>query len=162
MNEVFLMPMKREMCHEFYKEFRNDPAIFMDMSRFSEYEYIPEKVDRYFDDNTVSSRRLFAIIMNKEIVGECKLKAIDFDKRECSMGIHLRDDTCKGMGYGTQAERLLLEHAFLELGMEAVNADAVRKNTRSQHVLEKVGFRFVREDETFIYYRCEKDQWKNY
>ena len=33
----------------------------------------------------------------------------------------------------------------------AVNADTIRKNTRSQHVLEKVGFRFAGEDETF---RC--------
>ncbi|MFR0833579.1 hypothetical protein [Fusicatenibacter saccharivorans] len=26
--------------------------------------------------------------------------------------------------------------------MSAVNADAIRKNTRSRHVLEKAGFRF--------------------
>ena len=35
-----------------------------------------------------------------------------------------------------------------ELGMIAVNADAALKNTRSQHVLEKVGFQFVCEDDT--------------
>lgn len=46
--------------------------------------------------------------------------------------------------------------AFDELGMAAVNADTIRKNTRSQHVLEKVGFRFVGEDETFKYYRIER------
>ena len=38
----------------------------------------------------------------------------------------------------------------------AVNADTIRKNTRSQHVLEKVGFRFVGEDEAFKYYRIEQ------
>ena len=43
-----------------------------------------------------------------------------------------------------------------ELEMVAVKADAVLKNTRSQHVMEKVGFRYIREDETFKYYRCEK------
>ena len=39
--------------------------------------------------------------------------------------------------------------------MVAVNADAVLKNTRSQYVMEKVGFRYLREDETFRYYRYE-------
>ena len=35
----------------------------------------------------------------------------------------------------------------------AVNADAIRENTRSQHVLEKAGFHFIGEDEAFKYYR---------
>ena len=157
MSEISLIPMTRELCHEFYKGFQNDPAICMDMSQFKEYEYIAEKVERYFDENSTSSRRLFVIMVDGQMVGECKLKYIDFDKRECSAGIHLRNDSVKGKGYGTEAERLLLRYAFDELGMVAVNADAVLKNTRSQHVMEKVGFRYVREDETFKYYRCERN-----
>lgn len=161
-DQAALRPMTRQMCHEFYKGFQNDPAIFMDMSRFKAYEYRTETVDRYFDSNTVPGRRLFAIMVEGQIIGECKLKNIDPDKGECSMGIHLLDDSVKGKGYGTQAERLLLKYAFEELGMKAVHADVVLKNERSRHVLEKVGFRFVREDDTFRYYRCEKGDllWK--
>ena len=48
MNQVSLCPMTREMCHQFYQGFQNDPAIFMDMTKFQEYEYSREKVDRYF------------------------------------------------------------------------------------------------------------------
>ena len=54
---------------------------------------------------------------------------------------------------------MILERSFAmfcQEGMAAVNADTIRKNTRSQHVLEKVGFRFVGEDETFKYYRIEQ------
>lgn len=149
---VSIKPMTRQMCHEFYQRFQNDPAI----GHYYEYIYNPERADRYFDTNSVPDRKLFAILAGDEIVGECKLKNIDFQKQECSLGIHLRDDSVKEKGYGTQAERLILQYAFEELGMVAVNADAALKNTRSQHVLEKVGFRYVREDETFRYYRCEK------
>lgn len=149
---VSIKPMTRQMCHEFYQRFQNDPAI----GHYYEYIYNPERADRYFDTNSVPDRKLFAILAGDEIVGECKLKNIDFQKQECSLGIHLRDDSVKEKGYGTQAERLILQYAFEELGMVAVNADAALKNTRSQHVLEKVGFRYVREDETFKYYRCEK------
>ena len=149
---VSIKPMTRQMCHEFYQRFQNDPAI----GHYYEYIYTPELADRYFDTNSVPDRKLFAILAGDEIVGECKLKNIDSQKRECSLGIHLRDDSVKEKGYGTQAERLMLKYAFEELGMVAVNAEAALKNTRSQHVLEKVGFRYVREDETFKYYRCEK------
>ena len=142
------------MCHEFYQNFQNDPAI----GHYYEYVYTQEIADRYFDTNSVADRKLFAIMVGNLIVGECKLKNIDPQKRECSMGIHLQNDAVKGKGYGTQAERLVLQYAFEELGLVAVNADAAIHNTRSQHVLEKVGFRYTHEDDTFKYYRCENNR----
>ena len=151
---VSLKPMTRQMCHEFYQNFQNDPAI----GHYYEYVYTPEIADRYFDNNSVADRKLFAIMVGDQIVGECKLKNIDLQKRECSMGIHLQNNAVKEKGYGTQAERLVLQYAFEKLGMVAVNADAALKNTRSQHVLEKVGFQYTHEDETFKYYRCEANK----
>lgn len=152
-NRVTICPMTREMCHEFYKDFQNDPAI----GHYYEYVYTPEIADRYFDTNSAPDRKMFAIMVEGQMVGECKLKNIDLEKRECSMGIHLQNDTVKEKGYGTQAERLILRYAFEELGMAAVNADAAQKNARSQRVLEKAGFRYVCEDDEFKYYRCERD-----
>ena len=148
---ISLDPMTRELCHEFYKGFQNDPAI----GYYYEYIYTPEIVDQYFDRNSIPGRKLFAILLDNQIIGECKLKDIDPVKRECTLGIHLQDNSVKGKGYGTQAEMLILRYAFEELGMTAVNAEAVLKNERSQHVLEKVGFRYICEDDTFRYYRCE-------
>ena len=46
---VALKPMTRQMCHEFYKGFQNDPAI----GHYYEYIYTPEIADRYFDTNSV-------------------------------------------------------------------------------------------------------------
>ena len=151
-----LKTMTRPMCHEFYREFQNDPAIYADMSRFSEFVYDPVWVDAYFDRQMEKGRLLFAVLADGAMVGEVKFHSIDRESKECSLGIHLRNDSVKGKGYGTQAEQLAAEYAFHVLGMDAVNADVILKNTRSQHVLEKVGFRFVREDEMYRYYRLEK------
>ena len=151
---VSIEPMTRQMCHEFYKNFQNDPAL----GHYDEYVYSPERADRYFERNTTSNRKLFAIIVDGTIVGECKLKDVDPVKGECSMGIHLQNDSVKGRGYGTLAERLVIQYAFDELGMAAVNADVVLTNTRSQHVLEKAGFRYSHQDDTFRYYRCENEK----
>lgn len=154
LHPVFLQPMTREMCHEFYKGFQNDPAI----GHYYEYVYSQEVADQYYNNNSTPDRKLFAIMVGNQIVGECKLKNIDAMQKTCSMGIHLQNDAVKGKGYGTQAERLVLQYAFEELGMVAVNADAALKNIRSQHVLEKVGFHYTHEDNNFKYYRCEKNQ----
>jgi len=148
--------MTRVLCHTFYREFQNDPAIFMDMEKFAPFVYSESWADRYFDRQKEKKRLLFAVMKDGRPIGEVKLWNMDWEKRECCLGIHMQNDSVKGRGYGTAAERLAVVYAFEKLNMAAVNADVVRKNTRSQHVLEKVGFRFVREDETFLYYRLER------
>lgn len=154
--DITLTPMSRPLCHEYFRGFENDPDIFMDMSRFAPYEYVPERVDRYFEKQQAPDRATFFIMLGGAPVGEVGFKHIDREKRECELTIHLQNDRVKNRGIGTAAERLALNHAFGVLGMETVNADAVLKNKRSQHVMEKVGFTFVREDETFRYYVCRR------
>ncbi len=88
-------------------------------------------------------------------VGEIGIKHIDWEKREGELSIHLQNDAVKNRGIGTKAERLLLTYAFDELGL-AVTARVIEKNTRSRRVLEKAGFVFVRQENGFLHYRCEK------
>ena len=84
-------------------------------------------------------------------VGEVILKNIDPNQRCCTLGIHLRNDSAKNKGYGTAAEILALQYAFHKLQCETVYEDAIHKNLRSQHVLEKVGFvKPMRTQDLFI------------
>ena len=152
-NEISLCIMTRELCHELFQGWENDPAIYMDMDAFSTYQYDKAKVDRYFESKQDPSRVLFAIMKDGRPIGELQLKQIDWEKKECTLSIHMQNDAVKGHGYGTCAERLALQYAFDTLGMVAVNADTILKNTRSQHVLEKIGFQYVREENGFKYYR---------
>lgn len=156
MQTVELKKMTRELCHELFKAWENDPSIYMDMSQFKPFCYHEAAVDRYFDAKSEPSRMMFAIMLGDRPIGELQLKQIDREKAECTLSIHMQNDTVKGKGFGTQAERKAANYAFDELGMVAVNADTITKNTRSQHVLEKVGFQFVRSDGNFKYYRIER------
>ena len=124
------------------------------MDLFAPYRYDKNTVNRYFDSKQNSSRVLFAIMRDGRPIGELQLKQIDMEIRECTLSIHMQNDTVKGQGYGTYAEKLALKYAFDVLGMAAVNADTVIKNTRSQHVLEKAGFQYIEEKNGFKYYRC--------
>ena len=156
MDQISLCVMTRELCHQLYQGWENDPAIYMDMGLFSPYCYSKEAVDRYFDAKQTPDRVLFAILKGGAPVGELQLKQIDREKRECTLSVHMQNDGVKGRGYGTQAERLALRYAFDVLDMAAVNADTVVKNTRSQHILEKLGFQHVGDEGDFRYYRCRR------
>lgn len=160
MNEISLCIMTRELCHMLYQDWENDPAIYADMNLFVPYRYNVKAVNRYFDDRQISSRVLFAIMKDGKPIGELQLKQIDYKMKECTLSIHLQNDTVKGHGYGTCAERLALQYAFQVLGMAAVNADTVIKNTKSQHVLEKIGFQYIKEENGFKYYRLQMAKWK--
>lgn len=156
MDNISLCLMTRELCHELFKDWENDPALYTDMDLFTSYQYDEAAVDLYFDAKQSPSRLHFAIMKGDEPIGDLHLKRIDAEKKECTLGIHMKNDTVKGLGYGTYAERLALQYAFDVMGMRAVHAKALLKNTRSQHVLEKVGFQFLREENGFKYYRCER------
>lgn len=156
MEAIELKKMTRELCHELYKDWSNDASIYMDMSQFKPYCYDEDAVNRYFDSKNEPSRILFAIMLSEKPIGELHLKKIDREKGECTLSIHMQNDAVKGKGYGTQAELKAIQYAFEELGMAAVNADTILKNARSQHVLEKVGFKLTREDENFKYYRITR------
>ena len=45
-----------------------------------------------------------------------------------------------------------------ELDIPTLFADTIQTNTRSQHVLEKIGFTLIRDDEDFKYYRIDRDR----
>lgn len=156
MKEISLCIMTRELCHELYQGWENDPAIYMDMELFTVYQYDENSVDRYFESKQNPSRVIFAIMKDGKPIGELQLKQIDWENKECTLSIHMKNDTVKGHGYGTCAEWLALQYAFDTLGMAAVNADTIIKNTRSQHVLKKVGFHYVREEDGFRYFRYER------
>lgn len=146
---------------EYFQAFEADPDLFADMSRFSPYRYDPAAVERtYQAHKSAGDRRDFLIFEGERPVGELILKHIDERKKVCELSIHLQNDRAKNRGIGTRAEKLALALAFGTLGMETVYADVIHKNARSRHVLEKVGFQFVREDDTFRFYEITKARWR--
>ena len=91
----------------------------------------------------------------QEMVGELVIKNIE--PGQCAtMGLAMRNAQYKDRGFGTRAEQLAIRYVFEELDIPVLYADALITNTRSQHVLEKVGFRLIREEGNFRYYSIER------
>ena len=69
------------------------------------------------------------------------------------MNIALEKITLEGMN---ELDRDFQRDPATFAGLTAVTARVIEKNTRSRRVLEKVGFAFVRQENGFLHYRCEK------
>ena len=156
---VHLTAMTPEMYHRYFKEFENDPDLWLDKTKYVPYEYQPEKVDRYIERQADLNRKTLAIMCGEEIAGEVIIKNIE-DHKCATLGICLKNGKYKDKGIGTQAERLAIDYVFNELDIPVFYADSIQPNTRSQHVLEKVGFRLIKEDAEFKYYRIDRDNTK--
>lgn len=160
MSSIKLCKMTRGLARAYYQGFEMDPDLFMDPAAFQPYVYSEQKSDATVERYERLGRVFLAVMRDGTPIGEVILKKIDQERKHCTLGICLQNDSVKGRGYGTQAEILALEYAFDEMGMETVYADALRGNTRSQHVLKKVGFVETHEDDAFIYYRCDRSVWR--
>lgn len=155
-NSVRLAPMTDEMYHSYFREYENDPDLYMPGQEYVHYEYSDEKVDRYVQRQRDLKRVTLAILCEDEIVGEIIIKNIEAHKC-ATMGLTLKNAKYKEHGIGTAAERLTIQYVFDEMDIPTLYADTIQTNTRSQHVLEKVGFSFIKEDKDFKYYRVDRE-----
>ena len=156
-NTVKLVPMTAEMYREYFREYDNDPDLYADMDKYSHYVYSEENVERYIRRQSDLGRIPLAIMYGDEIVGEIIIKNIEAHK--CAvMGLALKNAEYKDRGIGTAAEKLAVRFVFDELEIPVLYADTIKKNTRSQHVLEKTGFSMIREDGDFRYYEIRRNK----
>ena len=153
--DVCLIPMTPEMYHAYFKEYENDPDLYIDKNAYTSYTYEEAAVNRYIRRQTDLNRKPFAIMADGEMVGELIVKNIV--PHQCAtLGLAMKNAQYKDRCFGTQAERLAVQYVFQDLDIPVLYADAILSNTRSQHVLEKVGFQFIKEEGNFRYYRIDR------
>ncbi len=150
-NIVELKPYSLEMCHTFYREYISDS-----MMTYDKYVYNEEKVNQFYTSKVLDkSRCFFAIYSENTIIGEIQLKRINYEEKSCTLSIHLIHDKYKGLGYGSEAERLIIDYAKAELSIKTIYADTVHRNYRSKHILRKLGFIFLYDDENLSYFKLD-------
>ena len=153
--EVYLLPMTPEMYHEYFREYQNDLDLYIDKNAYEPYIYDEEKVNRYIQRQIDLNRKALAVMHDGEIVGEIIIKNIA-EHQSATLGLAMKNARYKDRGFGTKAEQLAIQYVFNELDIPVLYADTILSNTRSQYVLEKVGFQFIKEEGDFRYYQIER------
>ena len=129
----------------------------MDPREYRDYVYDRDWVDAYIQKQIRLQRLPFAIMYGEEMVGELKIYDIVAGE-SATLGITMKNRMYKDRGFGTRAEQLAVDYVFRKLDIPVLYADSILTNTRSQHVLEKVGFTLMYADESRKHYRIVRNQ----
>jgi RimJ/RimL family protein N-acetyltransferase len=89
-------------------------------------------------------------------IGEVVLNELDVNNRSCGFRILVGAAEHRSHGYGTEAIRLVLDHAFGTVGLHRVQLEVYDFNPRARHVYEKVGFVY---EGTKRHALCWEGQW---
>ena len=102
----------------------------------------PEDQKQWFLRSQEPDRRFFSIfaLPEEELMGNGGLVDIDFQKKTAQFRITIGNSAYRGKGYGTEASRLILRFAFVDLGLSMVWLRRVEGNERAHHVYQKLGF----------------------
>lgn len=102
-----------------------------------------DAVERWYRSRGEQEDRLDLVIANltdDTCVGEVVLSDIDHDNRSAGFRIALAGPHVYGQGFGSEATRLMLGHAFGGLGLHRVELEVYEFNHRAIHVYTEAGF----------------------
>ncbi len=74
-----------------------------------------------------------------QLIGEIKLHSVNAQDRRASMAIAIYDPEQLGKGFGSEAIRLLLHHAFTELDLHRIGIRVLAYNERAIKAYQKCG-----------------------
>ncbi|HZY90048.1 MAG TPA: GNAT family protein [Gemmataceae bacterium] len=138
---LYLRPLEVEDARAVQPWF-NDPEVRRFLARYRHMTLAEEEVFLRKLAEGVDNVVLGVVVRaTDKLVGTAGLHQIDHRTRQSAFGISLGDKEAWGHGYGTEATRLVLGHAFEALNLNRVWLHVYEYNPRAVHVYEKVGFR---------------------
>lgn len=103
----------------------------------------PEEIERFFASRVVGQEALAMAIHERDgdrLIGTCAFSQFDGDNGSALYHITIGEKDAWGRGYGTEATRLMLDHAFDVLGMHRVALYVFEFNKRAIRAYQRCGF----------------------
>jgi RimJ/RimL family protein N-acetyltransferase len=96
---------------------------------------------RWMAPSDEAVRFAIRVAETRRFIGFINLGQIERAQGRCRTGFCIGEKDAWGRGYGTEALRAVVAHAFETLGLRRVGAEAYADNPRSIALLSRVGFR---------------------
>jgi RimJ/RimL family protein N-acetyltransferase len=113
------------------------------LARRSETPMTPDEIDRYFERYIVGPESLALAVHERRtdrLIGSCALSALDADNGSALFHITIGEKDTWGRGHGTEATRLMLDHAFGSLGLHRIGLTVFAFNERAIRAYRRCGF----------------------
>lgn len=125
-----------------FQRWYGDPEVAR-LTRYQDGPMRPDEIERFFQVRALGPGSLAMAIHLRDsgrLIGSCAFSQLDGDNGAALFHITIGEPDAWGHGYGTEATRLMLEHAFGTLGLHRVALSVFAFNERALRAYRKVGF----------------------
>ncbi len=125
-----------------FRRWYSDPEIAR-LARYQEAPMRSEEIERFFAARVVGADALAMAIHERasdRLVGTCAFSQFDGDNGSALYHITIGEKDAWGRGYGSEATRLMLEHAFEALGLHRIALFVFEFNERAIRTYRRCGF----------------------
>jgi RimJ/RimL family protein N-acetyltransferase len=138
---LYLRPLEREDAPAVATWF-NDPQVRHTLQRYQPMT-VREEEEFLASAGRGEHDLVLGIVLKQDdrLIGATGLHKIDARNRHCAFGIVIGDKDEWGKGYGREATRLVVDHAFETLNLNRVWLHVYEYNPRGIRAYEKVGFK---------------------
>jgi RimJ/RimL family protein N-acetyltransferase len=125
-----------------FRRWYSDPEI----ARLARYQQTPmrqEEIERFFAARVVGPDALAMAVHERatgRLIGSCAFSQLDGDNGSALYHITIGESDAWGRGYGTEATRLMIDHAFGTLGLHRIALFVFEFNERAIRAYKRCGF----------------------
>jgi RimJ/RimL family protein N-acetyltransferase len=132
------VPANLRAFHRWYA----DPEVVR-LTRYQDSPMRSDEIERFFAARALGSDSLAMAIHRRSddrLIGTCALSQLDADNGSALFHITIGEKDAWGHGFGTEATRLMIDHAFGGLGLHRVGLTVFSFNERAIRSYRSVGF----------------------
>jgi RimJ/RimL family protein N-acetyltransferase len=125
-----------------FRRWYADPEIAR-LARYQQAPMRPDEIERFFAARVVGPDALAMAVHERNtdrLIGTCAFSQLDGDNGSALYHITIGESDAWGRGYGTEATRLMVEHAFGALGLHRIALFVFEFNERAIRAYRRVGF----------------------
>jgi len=125
-----------------FQRWYSDPEVVR-LTRYQDGPMRPEEIERFFAARALGADSLAMAIhlrAGDRLIGTCALSQLDSDNGSALFHITIGEKEAWGRGYGTEATRLMLDHAFAGLGLHRIGLSVFSFNERAIRSYRSCGF----------------------
>jgi RimJ/RimL family protein N-acetyltransferase len=119
-----------------------DPEVVR-LTRYQDGPMRPDEIERFFVARALGADSLamaIHVVADDRLIGTCALSQLDSDNGSALFHITIGEKDTWGRGYGTEATRLMIDHAFGGLGLHRIGLTVFSFNERAIRSYRSCGF----------------------